>query len=60
MKQPGASSHQGATVETQAPGTNLAPGGRPGLPQMVVVMMPARHSPTTGERGSGNSTINGG
>ena len=47
-------------METRAPGANLAPGGQPGLPQMVMMMMPARNCPTTRERGSGNSTNNGG
>ena len=48
-----------AAVETRAAGASLAPGVRPGLPQMVV-MMHARHCPTAHERGSGNGTNNGG
>ena len=46
-------------VETRAADAKLAPGVRPGLPQMVV-MMHARNCPTARERGGGNSTNNGG
>ena len=59
LEQPGASVPRSAAVETRAAGAKLAPGVRPGLPQMVM-MMDAHNCPTTRERGGGNSINNGG